>query len=443
MSRPSTPPPALGSPVAGARGVPQLSRRRLLALASAGAVASFVSGCVGQGSSSQASGPASISATGLPQADAAGSITIWSYVDLKSGPWITPAINVFKRAYPKTQVTYTYVPYEQLVAKVLSAATTGGGPDGLLFNPSDAPKLSESGLLADLTPLWNRLDGHDKFSKSTVWTVNGKVISVQGYVNTTALWYNKTILNKVGVAVPSTMDEFGQALKAVHGKGYQAMLLGAEPTGSGEFDFFPWLLAEGLNYGSWNRDKLITVFDQFGGWLSAGYIPRDITGFNENDNYTKFVGGDTVFCQTGNWELANAKKDIKFEYGVTGLPAGPAGSHSIGGGEGVSIMSSAKSPQLVWAFFVSSLLTRQAQLEVLKSTGSLPARTDAAADPAVTGDPMLKAFSQVVADLGTRPATPLISDYLVDMGKVWNAFVCGQLSSAEAADQVINEMSKV
>ena len=425
-------------------GALRLDRRTFLAVASAAGLSGVLAGCVGNGSSGgSAKGPASVVANGTPAATASGTITIWSYVDLKSGPWITPAISAFKSKYPKVTVNYTYVPYEQLVSKVLGTAAAGNGPDGLLFNPSDAPKLSESGLLADLTPLWNGLDGHDLFAKSTVWTFQDKVISVQGYVNTTALWYNKSILDKVGVAVPTTMDQFSQALKAVHGKGYQAMLLGAEPTGSGEFDFFPWLLAEGQNYGHWNRDVLVSTFQRFGGWLSAGYIPRDITGFNENDNYTKFVGGKTAFCQTGNWELASAKKDIKFDYGVAALPSGTAGSHSIGGGEGVSILARAAKPQLVWEFFTDALLTKQAQLAILNSTGSLPARTDAASDPAVTSDPLLKAYSQVVAHLGTRPATPLISDYLVDMGKVWNAFVGGQIGPGAAADRIIQQMSKV
>jgi ABC-type glycerol-3-phosphate transport system substrate-binding protein len=425
-------------------GALRLDRRGFLALAAAGSMAGLLSACVGTGTSGPGTkGPASLAATGPPAASATGTITIWSYVDLKSGPWVTPAINAFKTRYPKVTVNYTYVPYEQLVSKVLGAAATGNGPDGLVFNPSDAPKLSQAGLLANLTPLWTALDGHDLFAKSTVWTVQNQVISVQGYVNTTALWYNKSILDKVGVAVPTTMAEFSAALKKVHDAGYQAMLLGALPTGSGEFDFFPWLLAEGQNYGHWDRAVLVSTFQRFGSWLSAGYIPRDITGFNENDNYTKFAGGRTAFCQTGNWELASAKKDIKFHYGVAPLPSGTAGSHSIGGGEGVSILARAAKPELVWAFFTDALLTKQAQLSILRSTGSLPARTDVAADPAVTSDPLLKTYSQVVADLGTRPATPLVSDYLVEMGKVWNAFVGGQINVGTAADRVIAQMSKV
>ncbi|HEY3867695.1 MAG TPA: extracellular solute-binding protein [Actinocrinis sp.] len=436
-------------PTLASSGVPSrvggaLDRRHFLAAAGAGTLVALLSGCVGtgSGSSTATTGP-TLGAGSPPPASATGTITVWSYVDLKSGPWIQPAITAFNRAYPKVHVNYTYVPYEQLVAKVLGAATTGEGPDGLLFNPSDAPKLNQSGLLSDLTPAWNALSGHELFGKSTVWTVGGKVISVQGYVNTTALWYNKTILDAVGLAVPTTMDEFDAALKAVSAKGYVGFLLGALPTGSGEFDFFPWLLAEGQNYGKWNRSVLTSVFERFGSWLQAGYIPRDITGLNENDNYTRFVGGTTAFCQTGNWELASAKTDIKFDYGVTALPAGTAGSHSVGGGEGVSIMSSAKQPELVWAFFTSALLTKQAQLAVLNSTGDLPSRSDAAADPAVSSDPWLRAYSKVVSDLGTRPATPLISDYLVDMGKVWNAFVGGQLSAASAADEVIKQMTKI
>jgi hypothetical protein len=45
--------------------------------------------------------------------------------------------------------------------------------------------------------------------------------------------------------------------------------------------------------------------------------------------------------------------------------------------------------------------------------------------------------------MGARPSTPKISQYLIDMGKVWNGLAGGQTTPAQAAQQVMQQMSKV
>jgi multiple sugar transport system substrate-binding protein len=242
--------------------------------------------------------------------------------------------------------------------------------------------------------------------------------------------------------VPTTIDELDAALAAVDAAGYEGMLVSGAAAG-GEFDIFPWTLAYGQNYGAWDRDTLIEVFETFGGWLDAGYIPRDITGWAQNDNYPRFAAGNTAFAQLGNWSLGSARDEIGFDFGVAELPAGPDGSHSIGGGEGFSLTTTAENPEWVLGVFESMFLDQAAEIEMLNVNGCIPARADAASDPAIASDPKLAAYAEVVANLGARPATPLISDYLVEFGTVWNAFVGGQIDAGEAADQLIAKTSEI
>lgn len=420
--------------------------RKAIAAAVALACCALLTACVGTGgsgtkSSGSGAGSSGSAAVGAPPANTAATINIWSYIDPKDSPWIGRTISHFKTEYPNVKVKWTYIPYANLTAKILGTAAAGGTPDGIFYNPADSAQLDESGLLADMAPYWNSFADRSAFPSSVVWTSNGKLLSLQGYVNTTALYYNKTLLDQLKLKPPTTVAELGQDLQAVHAAGHGGLTLCAAPTAESEFQFFPWLLGNGQNYGKWNASAVGQTFAQFDDWVKAGYIPRDVAGWTQADAWTKFGTGDYAFSQNGNWNLSTAKTTLKFQWGVVPIPAGTAGSHSVGGGEGFSISAKTKNAALTWQFFQEGLLTKSAELGILKDSGSIPSRSDLASDPAIASDPNLTVFAQVVRAQGVRPNTPKMGQYLVDMGKIWNAVVGGQTSPQQAAQQVVQQLS--
>lgn len=415
----------------------RLARRSVLGLA----LGAALSGCVGgRGSGGSGSTAPSAVAQTLPPKDTQATVTIWSYVEAKTSPWVGRAINALKAEFPNVKLTYTFVPYANMAAKLLGTAVSGGGPDGIFYNPSDAAKISQAGVLADMTSLFDAFPDKAQIPKSVVWRDQDKVISVQGYVNTTALYYNKTILDSLGLKPPTTVDELGDQLGKVKAAGKSGLTMCATPTAESEFQIFCWMLGDGLNYDSWDKPKLDALFGRFDQWIKSGYIPRDVTSWTQGDAWNKFGGGQYAFTQNGNWLLGDAKK-IKFDWGVVPIPAGSAGSHSIGGGEGFSLGAKTTNAALTWRFFELALLTADAEKKRLQEAGSIPVRADAAQDPIIKEDPNLATFAQVVADLGTRPSTPKISDYLVETGKIWNALAGGQISPSEASDRLIANTS--
>lgn len=422
---------------------PVRTSRRLAGVAATAVALSLAAACVGTGSDQDDTDddPAAIE---MPPEDISTELSIWSYQDANAIPaWWTDAIDRFNETYPNVTVNTTNIPYANMPERLLGSGLSDSIPDGVLFNPADAAKLFEADIVMDLASFWEEFDDADQFPDSAVWRHGDAVISVQGHLNTTALWYNEDILAEAGIEVPETIEEFGAALAAVDAAGYGGFLTGAQPNGSGEFDFFPWLMAYGQNYGDWDRDTLITVFELFGEWIDAGYIPQDITGNNEGDNHNVFASGQWAFVQNGNWNLTAAESDFDFEWGVAELPAGPEGSHSVGGGEGFSIGADTEHPYLVWALFEEMVLTSEAELAALEEDGRLPVRADASQDPRMAEDPNLAVYADVVANLGSRPSTPLVGDYLIAMGTVWNSFVGGAIDAETAADQVIEQMSEL
>lgn len=412
---------------------PRLARRSVLGLA----LGATLTGCVGgRGSSGSSSTAPSAVSQALPPKDTTATVTIWSYAEAKTTPWVARTIAALKAEFPNVTLKYTYVPYANMAAKLLGTAVGGGGPDGIFYNPSDAAKISQSGVLADMTPFFDAFPDKGKFPDSVVWRYEKKIISVQGYVNTTALYYNKTMLDSLGLQPPATVDQLGTQLKQIKSAGKGGLTMCGQPTAESEFQIFCWMLGEGLNYGAWNKPKLDALFGRFNQWINAGYIPRDITSWTQGDAWNKFAGGGYAFSQNGNWQLGVAKK-LKFKWGVVPIPAGSAGSHSIGGGEGFSIGAKTANAALTWHFFELGLLTAAAEKKILEEAGSIPVRSDAAQDPVIKEDPNLATFAKVVADMGSRPSTPKISDYLIATGKIWNALAGGQISPSQASDRLI------
>jgi multiple sugar transport system substrate-binding protein len=379
--------------------------------------------------------------TEAPAKDTTATINVWGYVS-EDTPWIQESIDAFNKNYPDATVVYTYYPFDQIAAKLLGTAVAGGGPDGLIYNPSDAAKLAESGVIGDMAPFWNEFADADKFPDSVVWKNADAVVSVQGYVNTTALFYNKDILDQLGIDPPTTVEELGDDLKLATDAGFGGMTMCANPTAESEFQIFPWLVSDGQNYGSYDAAGVSKVFGRFADWIDAGYIPRDIVGWTQGDAMDKFSGGNYAFVQGGNWTLSGDKA-FTFNWGVAPLPAGSAGSFSVGGGEGISIGANSKEAALTWEYFKSSLLDKDFELSLLQEQGNIPVRADAANAPAISSDPNLKVFAQVVADMKNRPSTAKMSDYLLAMGKVWNAVASGLTSPDDAAQQVVDTMNDV
>lgn len=378
----------------------------------------------------------------LPAKDSTATINIWTYLVPSSTQFLADGQKALAKEFPKVKVNVTYVPYDQMASKLLGTAATGGGPDGVIFDPTSAITLSQAGVLGDMSPFWSKFADASQFPASAVWKDGSKVISAQGYSNTTGLYYNQAILDAVGVKPPTTTAELGDDLKKVTAAGYKGLALTAVPTAESEFVIMPWMFGEGQNYGKWTKSGVTSVFSRFSDWIAKGYIPKDVVGWGSADAFTNFSSGQYAFTQNGNWQLGLAKK-LTFPWGVAPIPAGAAGSHSLGGGEGASIGAKTKNAALVWEYFKLSLFTKSAQVSILGQTGSIPVRADTATASEITASPVLTSFSKIVAGTMTRPNTPKIGTDEVAMGKIWNSVAGGVTTPSDAADQVIAQLNNV
>ena len=130
------------------------------------------------------------------------------------------AMENLKEAYEKSQdkvtVKLQLTPYKEYWNKLEASATGGTAPDVFWVNVLHLDSYLDGQILADITDAVKGSDINDGFAKVLVnnYVRDGKNYAVPKDFDTNALWYNKELFDKAGVAYP-TDDMTYEDLKAL------------------------------------------------------------------------------------------------------------------------------------------------------------------------------------------------------------------------------------
>lgn len=418
--------------------------KRPLRLASALSIGALALGALALSGCTPTSGGAG--GAGGSGGNGSKTVTVWHYFsDPNQVKVMTDYKALFEKDNSGVTVKNVYVPYDQMNSKLISAVGAKAGPDVVVFNGADAGTLALGGAIAPIDDKWKAYADKDKFPDSVVHKVEGKTYAVQGYVNLLGLWYNKDILDKVGVKPPTTMDELNADLKKVVAAGYGGITLSGLPQSQGEWQAYPWLTSYGFNYDKPSVATLTKAFDTIKSWTDSGALSRQAVTWDQTVPFQTWAAGNVAFAENGNWQIGTAKSTAKFNYGVVPLPVGDQGKVYLGG-EGEAIGSFSKNPALAWKYLEETYLSAAGQKIALKDVGSIPSRSDAAGDKLVTSDPLLAAFAESIKKHGANyPAPPVpaksVADVELATGQAWSAVIGGSASPADAANKLVSQLT--
>ena len=392
--------------------------------------------------------PPTPAGSGSAAAPAGGqTITVWHYFsDPNQVALMDKYASLFEAAHPGDKVVNTYVPYDQMDSKLVSAAGSKTGPDIAVFNGADAATIVLGGALAPLDDDLAAYPDKDQLPSSVLHVINDKTYAVQGYVNLLGLWYNKDILDKIGVQPPTTLDELETDMQKAKDAGYGGITLCGLPNSQGEWQAYPWLTNDGFSYDSLDQGTLATGLARVRNWVQKGWLSQEAVTWDQTVPFQTFAAGNVAFAENGNWQVGTAKSDAKFSYGVVPLPINSSAGIYLGGeGEGVGAFS--KNPDLAWEYLTSSYLSPDGQLAAASLVGSLPSRLDVAKNSQVTGNELLAPFSQEFAQQGAvypSGAVPPqgVADVQLALGQAWSATIGGQSSPQDAAATAITALKK-
>ncbi len=364
-----------------------------------------------------------------------GTLRILHYYDEGAGG-LTAFIKTweqrFEKKHPKVDVKFEYVPYDQMQQKVISAAAAGKGWDLIMPASVWMPEMVKSGALRPIDGYWKQSADRTQFPDNTqgAGVLQGKRYAVQAYTNVEGIFYNKTILDKIGAAVPTSLDELQAAMAKAKSAGYNAFTTAAPPGAGGEFNAVPWLASNGWTYEQPDAAGAAEVLDRLQTWRDAKYFsPNDASGFVAEKNFST---GKYAFAQGGNWNLGSFKTDLDFTWGAAVIKGI---DKSLLGGEIIAMGSKATNPDLAWAFVEETFLSKQGGLDAA-AAGSIPLRADVAQDPIVTKDPNLAAFATIAGGSIANPINPNTGKISDVVGAAWNEFVAGTIDATEALKRI-------
>lgn len=253
-------------------------------------------------------------------------------------------IAAFEAEHPNITINYITVPYSDYDT-VLSTRLETEDIDILTVDQTSGPSYYANGWLTDLTDVFSE-DLHLLDSASVeASTFDDKLLSAPRQSDTTVLFYNKDILNELGVDTPSSdpedpavtwewlrevseqaqaeeLAEWGITWERIANRYYQWPLVEQLGGGSG-------VTEEDSTYPNLNSDAAVEALEWYGDLYADEISPRGDT----TSIYTDlFASGSSVFHTGGTWDIETLNANPDLNYGIAKFPVFEDGEEASNSG---------------------------------------------------------------------------------------------------------------
>jgi len=236
-----------------------------------------------------------------PAGGRAATLTMWSNWpdEPAKKQWVTDRVDEFQKASPDCAVKLSFIPKADEYTQAKSAVRTGQAPDIFYMEP-DEPEFVTGGFLEPLDTYIDLANLNDWARQA--WSYKGHVYAVPPEAYTIETYYNRDLMQKIGVTVPAgaqfTQDQFADMVK-------KAVAAGITPVSAGVGDRpFPgaFLLYEVLlhklgieEYGklldgglSYQDPRVLSVLTWFKAQVDAGMFPKSFSTLNLGESHYYF-----------------------------------------------------------------------------------------------------------------------------------------------------------
>ena len=199
--------------------------------------------------------------------------------------------------------------------------------DMIALDNADFAMFSSRGAMLDIT---------DRIAASTVikpdtyypgpWASvmwDGKVFGVPKSTNTIALFYNKDLMAKAGIATPpETWDDLLDAARKLNDPANKVYGLtwSVRANEQGTFQFLPWIQMAGGDFAHVNGEGVVKALDLWKTLIDEKLGSQDVLSQGQWDSIGTFNAGNAAMAISGPRELGRMSTDAKFDWGVTLLP---------------------------------------------------------------------------------------------------------------------------
>ncbi|WP_299541519.1 sugar ABC transporter substrate-binding protein [uncultured Streptomyces sp.] len=297
------------------------------------------------------------------------------------------------------------VPAAQVMTKALRMASSKSLPDVLQLDASEMPTFAAAKGLIPLEDLGLTTkdipDGIVNFG-----SYDGTYYGAARTVNTLALFYNKDILDKAGLKVPTTWAEMqSTAKKLTQGKRY-GLALSAGGAEDGVFQFTPFMWSNGGDETKLDSPEVAEALDYWKSLLKDGSLSKSTVNWTQADVNDQFMAGNAAMMINGPWQVESLNAHKGLNWGIAQIPVPNAGDDSVGplGGGVLTVPDTGDTErEKTAAKIIGCMSSQQEEITYAINSWMVPANTKAA-DVWRTKAPELSALADQVATARSRTA---------------------------------------
>lgn len=240
------------------------------------------------------------------------------------------AEKIFLKRYPNAKIEYIISPWSETREKQLILTAMNDIPD-IAKTGGWAQEFYKEGILENLKPVIKQWDMYNKFTPGQLERMKYKeeICALNYNTNTFLLFYNKDILNSLGVDVPTTfkdLENIGKLIIEMDLKSSSGNSMFATTTTTHPWELGSWIWS---NDGVFmNSDLSKTIIDSPESIKAHSYVQKFIENnwapMPDGTMDQMWLNGQLATYFTGEWTLP-ATIDAGINVGVTTVPVGEGG----------------------------------------------------------------------------------------------------------------------
>ncbi|MFF3563800.1 extracellular solute-binding protein [Streptomyces sp. NPDC002574] len=385
-------------------------------------------------------------------------LKLWHYEAPNSAMGVAwdQAIAEFKKSHPGVKVEFEAKGFEQVQKTASMVLNSSNAPDVMEYNKGNATAglLAKQGLLTDLTPQVTKY-GWDKLLSPSVTTTSrydakgvmgsGNWYGIPNFGEYTMVYYNKDLFKKNGVQVPTTFEEFEQALAAFKAKGITPLANGGAEYPAHQYLYQlaltkadrSWVDSFELYKGKTDFHDAAWTYaaNTLSDWVKKGYIAKTSSGAKAEDAGVSFISGKSPIFFSGSWWYGRFRDENKFQWGSFLFPGSKL---TLGSGGNLWVVpKNAKNKQLAYDFI--DITMKKGIQNTLGNNGGVPV----AAEPTAITDPsskeLIENFNKVSSQDGLAfyPDWPVPGFYDVLVSETQKL-----ITGSGSPDEVLDDLQK-
>lgn len=374
-------------------------------------------------------------------------INFWHHYSAQSAEnetLMNDLIPKFESENPGIKVNAVSHEWAELHDKILVSASSQSLPDVARLDIAWLPEFQQMGVLVALDqemPDFSEVAGTLLDSALSTANIGGSYYALPLNTNSKILFYNTAMLEAAGVEVPTTMDEWVEAVRKLSGTNANGQQIWGwnEPALSG-WNICPFIWSFGGSLtneeqtaatGYINSPETVKAVETFAMLVQEGAL----TGFNSGDipMTDGFGTGRYAMMLEGPWktaELAGAYPDVA--YGTAYMPAGEGGSISVLGGEDIAMFNTANR-EAAWKFM--QFMTGEYAETAMAKCGQIPVNK-AALESDTVKNADYAPFIQAIETAKARPTVAAWSEMDNELTNAMTAVANGEKTAQEAMDEL-------